>query len=507
MPSIQDIPAELKIMIAQELHNESSFQSLRALSQVSHTYQDVAEPSRYQSILLDSASPPSWTNLFLTLLHRPELARHIKTVRLIGTQQCHGSWDEEEDMKNRNFPIEKYSNLISDRIDTVLAKMDPVSLGSLDFMQYANAREKMGRNVIASPKMLWLQDIMDKRNQADDAMLALILCMATNVTSISIDEQRSATITRTLMCAQWKPNVAAPFQKLVDYQLSNPRNSSGLIPLLPLTRTLCIDDFTHTYMYSEGLDTWNFSTPQPMPTRPKLETMTLDNLAGLSIPQLIVNISSPWFANLKTFTMRSCGELSLDNSLIFDLVRALAMHAPNLEKLTIQYRSSEYSGLGLLQTQHFRGLTCLKELVVDCDMLVARGEHNLNTSFSPSSVLPSSLQTLVIDDVSEDAIKKIFSTIKSEIPNQEDPEKAVAETLALCARSLTVKKLALNYASGWMGVRRLSSEDVVLLRQVADVFHDNGVEFEFGTYYGSFEPLVKAGFTEPKLSPEADEEW
>ncbi|KAI8937700.1 hypothetical protein NX059_005401 [Plenodomus lindquistii] len=503
MASINNIPTEIDTLIAHELQDGPNRSSLSALALASNNYRVVAEPYLYQNIELCLSKPAAWTRLFKTILDHPKLAEHIKTVRLVSDRAP--SNPEElfrEEVAYQAMNLEAYRVRIGNAIDTVLAKMEPDSLKKLTFMQYG-PEEDWQEASASTEKDYWLRHIMTMYLNPFDATLALIFCMAPNLSSIWIEDPITGTdFIRTLMRAQWKTSANAPFAKIKTTRFSNPRSVSGPIPLLQTTRSMHIDNTSPSI--NVGPSSTTLTTPLPLPLVPKLDSLSLFLLSLITPSDIAQLTSTPWFANLKT--LQVIGGAPLDNDAsVFELIDTLSFFAPTLTHLTMS-QWTMYDGIGLLPDAHFRDLTCLKTLFVDFDLLVAHGDCDLRTLHIPSHVFPASLETLAVGCISTTTISQIIAAFKARFSTATDFDTAVDEALALVARSVTFKELYISLYSTWAeDISEFSVEDVRFLRRAADVLVEKGVALEVCVGYGfeGYEMLLKAGFTAPVLLEKA----
>ncbi|KAF2856937.1 hypothetical protein T440DRAFT_474268 [Plenodomus tracheiphilus IPT5] len=510
MPSINDLPTELDARIARVLFADEDMSSMSALSQVSNNYRVDVEPLLYQSIRMYYYKPASWTRLLLTLLEHPKLALHIHRVHLVTDRVQSEDVDNEQEAYGQ-VPLYLYRGRISTAIDTVFGKMEQQALHSLNFSEYSarsrrSYQSTTGHSLIhldhddditLSAKDWWMSQLMWKTYQPFDATLALILCMATNLTDVWSEEPTGGSkIIRTLMRARWRSNTDHPFKRLEDLRFTHPQVASGPLPILPSTYMLIVDSLADRNTIDESV--LALSTPHPLPPAPKLEILRFINLRNVSPNAFPTLLFSPWVANLKQFTVSNCGLLDNDTD-VFDIVHALANHAPQLRKFAFS-QQGPYGEFGLLEANHFRDLTNLTQLVVDFDLLVAEGDDDLEAFKDLYAIFPASLEDLSLACVGTETLHSVIAAFQSKFAGAEDPGKAEADALGRLARSVGLKAVTICLYSSWARACKLTLHDVAILRDAADVLEGRGLVFGVCCSDGVTQcALIEPGFTSPFL--------
>lgn len=169
--SLTALSTELDTMIANHLSDGKSRKALCALSRVSRYYHHVAEPVLYRDIGFCDKAEIRAKRLMVTLLDRPELARHISRITLLAqdtkeyTEPCYtctSSVSEHTELSHTTHMLQQYISSVTKTIDSLGLKSDRLA-------------------------KVWLADVFKRTDDVDpedpslDGVLALIFALAPNV--------------------------------------------------------------------------------------------------------------------------------------------------------------------------------------------------------------------------------------------------------------------------------------------------------------------------------------
>ncbi|KAF2651245.1 hypothetical protein K491DRAFT_682343 [Lophiostoma macrostomum CBS 122681] len=228
--AIQALSTELDTCIIELLVADR--QALTALCLVSRYYREISEPFLYRDITFGTSDDVGIKLLFLTLLQRKELAGHISTFTLVPSES--------------RIQVPGHSNArdLSHEIWRDLGRI------------HQTIHDIGGPSMDPTFGLTWMNKITDAPPYYDGA-LATILCLATNVKQLRLQESRlGATIfSRDVLCFPWssthRTNPALPFSKLKDLWIAGSVHSySGVsVPVLPQMETVHLQNCE---IYSSG---------------------------------------------------------------------------------------------------------------------------------------------------------------------------------------------------------------------------------------------------------------
>ncbi|KAF2651246.1 hypothetical protein K491DRAFT_720033 [Lophiostoma macrostomum CBS 122681] len=479
--SIHALSTELDTRVIELLNG--NHKALDAMSRVSKYYRGLSEPFLYRKLKFSTNSERRIHCLFLTILSRKDLAKHIKIFKLINCDDLENPKDNKEESYYRDL-LSRMCD-IRDTIETISA-----------------------RCVSAKVKALWLSSVF-KGFPSFDGALAIILCLATNVETLSLSTSRQdhLPVTLWLLDVQWNQHAnlpTYPFCKVKNFSLLG----GSHIPLLPSMQTILI---------KEGL---LYRAEKPIFLRPFHSTGLQAHLRALVLhnvgchPRIIEKaLSYPEFQTLKAFVVDGCKCPSAG----YDFRRvtnALELHIPQIEEFgwsTQENEKDDHRDLSHLPMpfKTFRNLQNLKTLRVDLELLNGKETRDLNRAMTyvlacPQDLFPPGLQHLHITDIE----MKVIDDLCEHFAKKPQDYPAALQVITNIAASFPVKELDLSVLmETWVydwgnGTQEWEDGPLEFLRLVADELHKIGVICRVWRQRGHAgaptKGIVKAGFTEPR---------
>ncbi|KAF2254713.1 hypothetical protein BU26DRAFT_559376 [Trematosphaeria pertusa] len=470
------LPTELDVRIVSFLQGDR--QALNAVSQVSEHYRSLAEPYLYENISLTTYQEYAIKCLLRTLIDRNELAQYIK-----------------------NFDLTPETRAVR----------QPSKGPALyhDFWEYVNPIRDMIRSfkcLHPGAALEWFGRVFERKPYFDGAV-ALILCMATNLESINLNETRAdhLRMTRELLLNAWWQNDDAsdayPFHKLKKLALHGAECDSAFVaPVLATITSLELSNCNQAQI--------RFFT-QEAPRNPQLRTLIFKNAYNVNPIYFHSNFRGPympWLRNIKELVVQTPGGYTDD----WDLPRLMEdfeTYLPNLELLEWT-RTAYIEAAESREFDTFKNLSKLKTLRVDHNLVFSSWYREFLEKVSNlSKVFPESLEHLELANLTSGAadeiVAKLHKTLELEASDNEGDE--VTKALKLFHSQFPLKSLTLGldmeYQDDGTDVYEMDPPTVVFLRHAADEMAKIGVVFKVYRMPGNFErfdkELVRAGYTAP----------
>ncbi|KAH7079006.1 hypothetical protein BKA63DRAFT_551456 [Paraphoma chrysanthemicola] len=379
---ISKLPTELDINIARFIDTKHH---VSALSQISKFYRnDVAEPLLYGTFVFDVRDRRTNYQFLLALLQRPELALHINSMRINTHRETLGSLgfvlfkESTTDQKKQIWFLNSViSKLISSIMCTELETDESIEL----------------QNRLLGG--LYMHEVSDNR---DETVLALILCMATNVEALEVCSQHYCLRTIGLVLQfPWTNTDTQPLSRLKHMHQCCCTGLPGILDLLvyPAMQTARVCNGKAWRTPWLGL-----IKSVSMPKIPKLLTLEFIKVAvdPLRISKMIM-LEASSVANLNTLLVQDCdkpqsgGSLRIRNQDNDDdddddeerqawnmpnLVKTLSEHVPKLESFTWSHQP--FLDSRTVPFDDFTALSSLKSLTVDDKFLSLDAKANLFTN-------------------------------------------------------------------------------------------------------------------------------
>jgi hypothetical protein len=319
--SLDRLPTELDSKIAGYLVDDKK--SLSALSMTSKYYRSLTEPHLYQNLSFDSNDWEALTLLMLTLVHGERLALHIKSLEI-------GHY---------------HRRLYESCADRVFKAAVGARLWAESAGVYNKIKELIQAALRIEVNACYVLIPLHSKLFSDYSLyppLALMLCLAENISALSVCEQAQGqprlSIWRfiSLPWAQFKPKALGSLEYLSIcgyYEDGIFGPGPGILP--PMT-TLKISKCSSS---NGGVDD---TFPNRLFTLPvAILSPQIKRVQKLILTEVLVTprsimifIGCPWFANLKQLRVSKCQPYKDDHHNSWDmqdLVGALEQHTPNLE--------------------------------------------------------------------------------------------------------------------------------------------------------------------------------
>ncbi|KAF2254714.1 hypothetical protein BU26DRAFT_514575 [Trematosphaeria pertusa] len=489
------LSTELDANIAECLSGDA--QALSALSRVSKYYKAVAEPFLYEEIAIADSRHSAIKSLLLTLLNRNGLALRIKSFSLT--------------MGGRGPPPPLRTDL------------GEAFKGTFSHMQKIGDKiHEMVRPTTTPDIALvldWVRQVLDPAPHADGA-LALVLCMANNLESLSLygTYGRRPNTTLSVLQLPWQlgrgPNEDYPFRKLKHFHFNHvvwDREPTDIPTPLSL-KSLHIEG---TGYWRRGHTKLPLHFPLSEPFTPGLSTLVLEDDNDFAPDFMERTLASPWFRKLKQLILKTkegyCGQLLND----YDpsrLVRAMETHVPELEVFEwTRHRLWPTSARGKgPKFDSFKGLNKLHTLRLASDLLIPDSDTlGVTISKNPYAVFPASLQYLELTNLCRvgplvEGFYRHFNIGRADGEGFSvlDALKRLLATFPLKGLTLRVMKYDDfgTLLSDFSSKDELEPQTVFFLRYAADQLAKLGTRLDVYMMMGVDEDrlLIRPGYTAPR---------
>jgi hypothetical protein len=379
--SLSKLSTELDATICN--HLEGDQQTLSTFSRVSKYYRTIAEPNLYKNVNLKENDEYGLMRLSFTLVTRRALAQHVSSFTFMECRRSKMISTEQRSLIESGFRDHIGA------IQEILGKLTGPGSG------YGSA--------LSSPlswfRMLLTQDHEPKKRKRDH-VLALLLCMATNITSIDLylrleysGELPSFLKTLNAIDEQWRGG-DHPFKKLQRLKYNEHGSRVDYPPFLPAMETF---ELWHSRIFNP-VPPGGFFTDAPRLPFPSMLRRLFFVAVGNMAPEMITRlVEVEALSNLEELIVARCGDTG-DNVSQSDwqaLVAALEQHNPNLH--TLQWTGVFFAEARFSESGCLKKLDKLRKLHVD-EGLLSHWEDQPITGLSDLlSFLPDSLQELTID--------------------------------------------------------------------------------------------------------------
>jgi hypothetical protein len=349
---------------------------MSSFSRTSKYYHDLADPFLYRDLDFRACDELQIKQLLITLLDKPDLAKHISSFTLIA--HCRPTDHD----ANSNRETESTATVIRCRMHLISETLG--RFGGLPF--------RVSTACLAS--ILTCGGTLDDPSSSIDGATALILLIASNISAVRLAVQVPETldITRQVLSLQSlrSQGMERPFQKLESFHLQ--------------------DDVQYDHIYSiymgclaqrhvvEGAYVGAIIEPKP----PNATLRSLELKHVYINPEMVECIIS-YSLGLRTLALDQFKRRCWDSYDCARLSRALVIHLPALEVFECTHRSSDCGVLsGTLSS--LKPLSKLHTLRVDFDMLFAPARQD--NTFDSAAMFPSSLEYLELTNIDPYALNR-----------------------------------------------------------------------------------------------------
>jgi hypothetical protein len=500
--SLNRLPTELDSKIAGYLVIHK--RSLSSFSKVSKYYQSVTEPLLYQKLKFRGDDWEALILLMLTLVRRERLALHIKSLKI-----DHG-----------------YQRDHAPREDNVVES----AVGARLWTEGAGVHNKI--NEIVQAALRNKADACYELTQLHSKLfedyglypaLALILCLAENITALSICEQGNRPRPSiwnfiSLPWAQFRPKILGSLKYLSICGCYNEGIFGSGPTILPSMTTLKVSNCSFgqaglNYLFHDRVFAVPVSIPSPQIKRIQKLILTEVFIAPKSI---MVFIDSPWFVNLKQLRVTKCKPYRSDHHIHWNmqgLIEALEQYTPNLEVF-------EWTGGEYIDTPpvfgNFSNLQHLRKLYLDIDLktpIPNPGTHVLDVF----SWLPPNLLRLKFNNITCRELDYAVDLVYKRIAHVEDKDTYAIEVFKSLASMFPCKHLDLyvrmeeyNNTIHAVQPRELDPRTVRFLCLVSKALNVRDIRLRVWSMHGSWqkylELLIQGDYTAPALQSQAPAE-
>jgi len=358
----------------------------------------------------------------------------------------------------------------------------------------------------------------------EDSTLALIICMAKNLETLSICKASWAT--KRVLAFPWQQVENRPLGKLKDLEIcACGRMRKPPLVILPTMERLSVKNWMG---YGRGRFKQKLVFPAPKPDNPVLHTVKF-GVMSMKPAGIERMVQSPWFANLKTLEVQGVFEMKFqydsdseddEETDMVPLLKSLEKHTPRLERFEWGYQLKTFPEVKVFDD--FRRLPRLKHLTVDFALLASEKDMYDKLMY-PREVFPDSLETLTISTISLGTIDpKPKENAQSSAPT---PAAARVQMIKAMAAASQIKHLQLHIVLEKPNDDRLDAVDlqeltpltISLLRAAADELKMSDVVLEVFRTRGTYEEqklIFAPGYTAPtphsvrlRRPLATDEEW
>jgi hypothetical protein len=474
--SLCGLPSELKDHVLWELGREA----LGRMMQVSKSYRKIGEPILYKHVDFRDHEGIRIKLLLVTLIDRDDLRYSIRSLKLWhdhSTQTPHGlSHETASKIQDLSERIWSQTKAITDIFNQLLRP-------------YPNTVEL---------KVKWLTNVL-KSSPSFDAALALILCLATQITTIDIFVAAITpfSITHAVLRERnwYAPTTQGPdqpLQKLQSLRIKDNRDQDRNFGLFFLPQ---ITKFEATYI-TGGL---TIDFPFSLPDSPvALKSLNLSHVTfdPKLLEQAITSQRFPCLETLKVCDVGSRNAPTIPNQywIRYDynrLKKAMAAHLPKLHTFAWTCLFYHRSSGALKPFGDFSRFAKVSELELDYSLHIRDDEeHALQLQRLPQfpafqDLLPTSLERLTLSALDWDTFENIFNTAR---PATHD---SALQRIAQVASNVFVEEIDIIFnlgeGRGCITTQNtpMSKADpfVGFLQRVSDGLHAVGICFR--AYYRS----------------------
>ncbi|KAF2823580.1 hypothetical protein CC86DRAFT_409484 [Ophiobolus disseminans] len=361
------------------------------------------------------------SRIFFTLLSRKELALHILSIRVEADAfRARESGAQEE---RNSIDLWNYASAIQGTITTIMSL-------------------ELGCEIHHERRAAWFGSIFlrDSYQKSADNILALTLCLATNIRGIDIYFRNASFAylqVRSVPDQSWA-GTEAPFAKPKALVLRGPGVKDHVTPLLPSLTSL---EFRNASLQLSENKTM-LTEPLPKLSDPRLQRPVLV-LVDNCFPDLLeLTVQKHSLCNLKEIIVDCCEFVILDRSFDLDrLIRTLGQCTPEIESLRWTNQYVRYNAR-LPHFNSFKALNNLRKLHVNFELLVPDGDNDLEALTNPHTIFPDSLEDLALNNMKVSQIHRLVGRLHNKIEYTEN----LSEKISM---ALTFLRSNSNLSSVW----------------------------------------------------------
>ncbi|KAH7078308.1 hypothetical protein FB567DRAFT_132245 [Paraphoma chrysanthemicola] len=458
--SLSTLSTELDEKILSFLINDT--QSLSTCCLVSKYYHSIAEPYLYKHITLAQYSHAPIQKLCYTLLARPALAAHILRITVVPAHAPDLTAEEEDSLGRELW---SHLNTITDAIYSIVTQGNGIPTNFPRFY------------------VIWKNSILpDQPSRRDDAILALVVCMARNIERIDLHHEPVRRTfyrtTRWAMSLPWR-GAERPFSKLRTLVLSGPETRQGAVPLVSGLKTF---ELRHSLLANQSLGGY-FQFPLGVGGQAVLRRLVFVDVGDVYPMAVREMVQSGAFAGLEELVIDCCRPVR--TMVPFDdfdaLIETLVQHVPNLR--TLRWTNRSETGHGVPGFSTFQSLKNLRQLHVDRALLHLPASCNMAELLYQDDLFPSGLTKLTLDGLNWSVMLRFVEELQhmnTPVDEGKSPKSTAFKVTSLERFAFITEVLGETSEDSDVHTWRieLGEKDTETLKSGIDFFRKSGVEFQ-----------------------------